>query len=66
MEKEIITSLHLDLNDRNEIEKWCSALQCSEETLRYCARYVGKSIVSIESFLSMNRNWISVRHEGAA
>lgn len=66
MEKEINTSLHLDLNDRNEIEKWCSVLQCSEETLRYCARYVGRSIVSIESFLSMNRNWISVRHEGAA
>lgn len=66
MEKETINSLRLDLNDRIELEKWCSLFQCSEETLRYCVRYVGNSIVSVETFLSMNRNWLNVRYEGAA
>jgi hypothetical protein len=66
MNKELQTSLNLDLNDRNEIEKWCNIFECSEDTLRYCTQYVGRSIISIESFLSMNKNWISARDKGAA
>lgn len=54
-------SVRLDLSDKAEIEKWCCFLKCDEETLRYCISNVGRSIVSVESFLSMNRDWINTR-----
>lgn len=53
------TFIYLNLLDQKEIDKWCSFFKCDENTLRYCVRNVGKSIVSIESFLSMNKDWIT-------
>ena len=55
--------MKIDLSNKCEIEKWCELFDCSEETLRYCVTYAGKSIVSIESFLTMNRDWIERRNE---
>lgn len=63
MKKELNKSLNIDLNDQLEIDKWCAIFKCSERTLRYCVSYVGQSITSVESFYSMNLNWIENRSE---
>lgn len=63
MKKELNRSLNLDLNDQADIDNWCAFLNCSENTLRYCVSYVGRSITSVESFYSMNLNWIEKRSE---
>lgn len=63
MNKAFNKSLNLDLNDQADIDKWCLIFDCSEETLLYCVSYVGRSISSVESFYSMNMNWIEKRSE---
>lgn len=50
--------LLLDLNNNVEIEKMCALLNCTEAVLRLCVVYSGNSIVSIESFLSKNKEWL--------
>lgn len=63
MKKELNKSLNIDLEDQLEVDKWCSIFKCSESTLRFCVSYVGRSITSVESFYSMNLNWIEKRSE---
>ncbi len=46
----------IDLTNSEEIEKWCREFDCDEQTLRRCVNYVGRSILSIESFLFTNRS----------
>jgi|GEM_PF-5952365 len=48
----------LDASDRNEVHDWCQFLNCTEETLFVCMYYSGNSIVSIQSFLSKNKEWL--------
>ena len=50
--------LMLDTSDCNEVNNWCQFLNCSEETLFICMYYSGNSIVSIQSFLSKNKEWL--------
>lgn len=59
MEKIENSFISLNLLDQKEVEKWCLFFKCDENTLRYCVRNVGKNVVSIESFLSMNKDWIT-------
>lgn len=61
LEEEESRSVNLDFSDKIEIEKWCQILNCEEDVLRFCATHVGNSIVSIEAFLNMNRDWISLK-----
>ena len=60
-----MNSVVLNLTDKKEIEKWCQVLNCDESTLRFCIQYVGPSIVCVEAFLSMNRDWIMKRNNSA-
>lgn len=48
--------LFIDLTSAEDVEKWCREFGCDEQTLRRCVQYVGRSILSIESFLFMNRS----------
>ena len=50
--------LVLNTSDYNEVYNWCQFLNCSEETLFVCMYYSGNSIVSIQSFLSKNKEWL--------
>jgi hypothetical protein len=50
--------LVLDTSDCNEVYKWCQFLNCSEETLFICMYYSGNSIVSVQAFLSENKEWL--------
>ncbi len=52
------SGLLLDTSDCNEVYNWCQFLNCSVETLFICVYYSGNSIVSIQSFLSKNREWL--------
>lgn len=53
--------LNIDMFNQVEIDNWCNVFNCSESTLRNCVRYVGCSIISLESFYSKNINWIEER-----
>ena len=50
--------LLVNLMSADEVDECCKMLSCSEETLRKCISYTGCDIVSIESFLNKNREWI--------
>lgn len=51
--------LLLDITNNNDVDRLCLQLNCSRETLFKCIDYSGNSIVSIESFLRNNIEWLS-------
>jgi hypothetical protein len=56
--KNMNSELLLDISDHTEVYNWCEMLNCTEETLFICMYYSGNSIVSIQSFLSKNKEWL--------
>lgn len=53
--KKLNNELLLDTSDSTAVHNWCEMLNCTEETLFICMYYSGNSIVSIQSFLSKNK-----------
>jgi hypothetical protein len=51
----------IQLRDKREIDYWCKELDCSEDMLRFSVNSVGRSYRSVEAFLYMNRDWLSIR-----
>lgn len=45
----------VQVQDKTDIQYWCSHFDCSEIELFYCISKVGTSISSIESYMYMNR-----------
>lgn len=55
--------MYVDLFNKAEVEQVCKQLDCDERTLHRCVQYVGRSVICIEAFLSMNRDWITKEEE---
>jgi hypothetical protein len=53
--KNLDCDLLLDVSNPIEVHHWCKLLNCNEVTLQICIYYSGNSIVSIQSFLSENK-----------
>lgn len=61
MGKKDIENRLIELHSKKDIDFWCRKLNCSESMLRFCVNSVGRSYKSVDAFLYMNRDWLSMR-----